>query len=390
MNLFKSIVGACLVCVLTFGGNLAGAAEMGPDFSIEPTTNNGSKWRVAYYEGGPYFEYQKVLLATIRGLMQLGWIQPAQPPAMAGEETEGLWKWLSQDVKSDYLEFLGDAHYSSNWDEDGNRQEISERLMSRLNSTEDVDLVIAMGTWAGEDLANRRHKVPTVVFAASDPVAAGIIESVEDSGVPHIHAAVDPDAYERQIRIFHEMTDFKKLGVAFENTVAGRSYAAIDVIEGVGKELGFQIVACHTQSDIPDLDAAGRSVIECFENLVGEVDAIYVTMQGGVRSESIPTLVETTNSRRIPTFSQAGSEEVAYGFLASISQGDFEFVGKFNAGTMAKIFNGAQPGQLVQRFSPPPKIAINLRTAEIIDFNPPIILLGAADEIYDDITVPSQ
>lgn len=390
MKLLKSLLWACLICIFVLGGNVSLAASGAPDFSSEPSTNAGQKWRIAYYEGGPYFEYQKVLLATLRGLMDLGWIEPAQPPSLSGEETAGLWKWLSSSIKSDYLEFLGDGHYSSNWDEDGNRKEISERVIKRLNSTRDIDLIIAMGTWAGEDLANDEHQVPTVVFAASDPVAAGIIESVDDSGVAHIHAAVDPDVYERQIRIFHEMTDFNKLGIAYENTVAGRSYAAVDVIEGVAKELDFEIVACHTQSDIPDLDAAGRSVIACFENLVNNVDAIYVTMQGGVRSESIPTLVQTTNSRRIPTFSQAGSEEVAYGFLASISQGNFEFVGRFNAKTIGKVFNGAMPGQLPQRFSPPPKIAINLKTAEIIDFNPPIILLGAADEIYDDIALPSQ
>jgi ABC-type uncharacterized transport system substrate-binding protein len=121
---------------------------------------------------------------------------------------------------------------------------------------------------------------------------------------------------------------------------------------------------------------------------VDKVDAIYVTMQGGIRAESIPTLVRTTNENRIPTFSQAGSEEVAYGFLASISQGGFKFVGEFNARTIAQIFNGAQPYQLRQRFEPPPKIAINLKTAELIHFDPPIILLGAADEIYDDIRVP--
>ncbi len=390
MSFLKRLSKVSLVLVLVLCGGSWAFAGQSLDFSDSPALNKGEKWRLAYYEGGPYFEYQKVLLATVRGLMKLGWMETAEPPEVSGEETKILWDWLSNDVKSDYLEFVQDGHYSSNWDEDGQRLEISKHLIGRLNSARDIDLVIAMGTWAGEDLANEEHDVPTVVFAASDPVAAGIIDSVDDSGAAHIHAAVDPSAYERQIRIFHEMTAFSKLGVAFENTVAGRSYAAIDVVEKVGQELGFEIVPCHTQSDIPNLDAAGQSVIECFERLVENVDAIYVTMQGGVRSESIPTLVETTNENRIPTFSQAGSEEVAYGFLASISQGNFEFVGKFNARTIAQIFNGAEPNQLVQRFEPPPKIAINLKTAELIHFDPPIILLGAADEIYNDIKVPGQ
>ena len=41
--------------------------------------------------------------------------------------------------------------------------------------------------------------------------------------------------------------------------------------------------------------------------------------------------------------------------------------------------------KLLQLFEEPPKIAINLKTAEIIGFDPPIVLLGATDEIFHEI-----
>ena len=93
------------------------------------------------------------------------------------------------------------------------------------------------------------------------------------------------------------------------------------------------------------------------------------------------------NNRRIPTFSQAGSGEVEAGFLVSISHAGYKYVGQFHAETIAKIFNGAMPNQLNQVFEQPPKIAINLRTAEMIGFDPPIVILGAADEIFTEIPV---
>ena len=52
------------------------------------------------------------------------------------------------------------------------------------------------------------------------------------------------------------------------------------------------------------------------------------------------------------------------------------------------MFNGAFPNQLHQLFEEPPKIAINLKTAELIGFNPPVVLLGAADEIFQSIAQP--
>lgn len=357
-------------------------------FSTAPVTKDGKKWQIAYYEGGPYVDYQKILGETVRGLMKLGWIETADLPAQKGEETKPLWDWLVNEARSDYLVFLPDGHYSANWDEDLRGLTV-QKIMERLNHKKDVDLVIAMGTWAGKDLANDNHSTPTLVFSSSDPVSAGIIKSIEDSGFEHVNAAIDPYVYERQIRVFHEMIHFKRLGVAYEDTDDGRSYAAIRKVEKVAKERGFEIVRCFTVSDIGDIPAEVESVKQCFHKFGKEADAIYVTQQSGVRLESIPDLVKIANQYRIPTFSQAGSEEVKYGFLTSIAQAGYRYFGEFHAQTMTKVLNGAKPNQLTQCFEQPPKIAINMETAQIIGFEPPIVLLGAADEIFYKIS-PTQ
>ena len=103
---------------------------------------------------------------------------------------------------------------------------------------------------------------------------------------------------------------------------------------------------------------------------------------------SIPELVKAANDFRVPTFSQSGSEEVKYGFLVSLSQAGFKYVGEFHAETFAKVFNGAMPNELDQLFEEPPKIAINLQTAQLIGFDPPVIILGAADEIFTETAGP--
>jgi ABC-type uncharacterized transport system substrate-binding protein len=248
--------------------------------------------------------------------------------------------------------------------------------------------MIAMGTWAGQDLANDEHSTSTVVMSTSDPLASGIIRSVEDSGHDHLHAKIDPYQHERQVRVFHDIIGFKRLGICYEDTDSGRTYAAIDKVEKVAKERGFEIVRSFTKSDVADGKLAEESVKKAFVQLAKRVDAIYVTEQGGVSYRSIPALVKIANSHQVPTFSQSGSEEVKYGFLASISKAGYKYIGEFHAETIAKIFNGAKPRQLPQLFEEPPKIAINLRTAEVIGFNPPVDILLAADEIFQDIEAP--
>jgi ABC-type uncharacterized transport system substrate-binding protein len=356
-------------------------------FATTPTTNNGQRWRIAYYEGGEYIDYQKILTETIHGLMALGWIEPAEIPRQDGEQTQPLWNWLVNGARSEYLEFLSDGHYTANWD-DEMRIKTAEAVIGRLSDKRDVDLVIAMGTWAGKDLANNRHSTATMVLSTSDPLSAGIIKSVEDSGFEHVHATVDPHRYERQVRVFHDMVGFKRLGVAYEDSVSGRSYAAMVMLEELSAERNFRIVPCYTKSDISDTQLAESSVVDCFRRLVKAADAIYVTNQGGVTSSSVPTLASIANEHRIPTFSMAGSEEVKYGFLASLSQAGFKYVGVFHAETFAKVFNGARPNDLDQLFEEPPKIAFNLYTAELIGFDPPLLMLGAADEIFKEIAAP--
>jgi ABC-type uncharacterized transport system substrate-binding protein len=377
LKLKKAILGLMFVIMIPLP---LWSADKG-NFSIEPVKNHTKKWRIGYYEGGEYIDYKGTLIATVNGLMEIGWVERASIPETEGEETTKLWEWLSTKLKSDYIEFVADAHYSSHWDE-SLREKLVEDIINRLNQKNDIDLVIAMGTWAGKDLANDKHTTPTMVLSASDAVGAGIIKSYSDSGFNHVHAHVEPSRSERQVIIFHDIMEFKKLGVAYEDTIEGRSYAAVSKIEKVANDRNFDIVRCYTKSDIADQDLAGASVIQCFEKMINDVDAIYVTMQGGVNSKTVPELVKIANDHHVPTFSQSGSEEVKNGFLLSISHASFKYIGLYQAKNFAKVFNGAQPNQLDQVFEGPPKIAINLKTAETIGFDPPMVLLGAADEIY--------
>nr|WP_319493255.1 ABC transporter substrate binding protein [uncultured Desulfobacter sp.] len=253
-------------------------------FSTKPTLNHGKKWRIGYYEGGEYYNYKGWFIATVAGLMELGWIENATIPRDEGEYTTAVWNWLATEMKNDYIEFVKDANYSAKWDKNL-RAQMTEQIINRFNNQKDIDLMLAFGTWAGKDLANDRHSTPTLIISASDAVGTGIIK-------------------------------------------------------------------------------------------------LYVTQQGGVNANTILRIVEIANKYKIPTFSMSGSQEVKAGLFMSISKSNYKHAGQYYASLIAKIFNGAKPRQLDQVFEGPPKVAINLKTAQFIGFDPPMLLLGATDEIY--------
>ncbi len=360
----------------------AALAETGP---TRPVNNNGHKWRIAYLEGGNFQDYQTIFLKIVAGLIELGWIEPMPLPEAYDPDHGRIWAWVAERVRSDYVEFVPDGFYSSSFKDDLRRQTRRE-LLRRLNEDQDINLILAMGTWAGQDLATDEHAVPTVVASTSDPLRSGIIRSVEDSGLDHLHAKVEPGRYAHQLRLFHDTIGFKSLGVVHEDSLEGRTFAALDEVELVAAERGFAVQRCIARNNEVSLALAFAETSACYDEFAPRVEAMYVTVHRGEAQENLPNLLKPLLANRVATFAMGGSEFVKRGVLLSISQeAEFTQVGRFHAGIIARIFNGAMPRDLVQRFSPPNLISINLKTAEIIGFIPPFEILATADEVYKTI-----
>ena len=214
-------------------------------------------------------------------------------------------------------------------------------------------------------------------------MAAGISDSAKDSGRENLHTRVEPERFQRQVRLFHEIVPFKKLGIVYENSASGRTYAAVAAVEQVSRELGFSVEPCYAVSSSIPTEEAVANAVGCYRKLADErVDAIYVTTHRGVNPGSIESIAKILEQAKIPSFSMNGSTEVKQGILLSLAQADLSYVGLFQAETIARIFHGAKPRQLSQIWIDPPKIALNLATARVIGFNPPVDILLAADEVY--------
>lgn len=364
---------------------LAQEARKGADVPTSPTLNEGARWRLGFMEGGQYPDYRIIFTATLQGLADLGWMEPIDPPTPWTDPAPGaFWQWLVDNANSEYLEFVPDAYYAPGNFDEALRPQVRDQARARL-AAGDLDLMVAMGTWAGQDLVTDDLSVPVVVGSTSDPIGAGIVDSAEDSGHDYVHAKVEPERYQRQVRIFHDLIGFTSLGIVYADSTEGRTYGGVDAVEQVASERGFEIVACHAPyTDLPQ-DVVEQGVVDCYAQVAEQAEAVYVTVHRGVTRESLPRIVEAINQHSRPSFSMLGSSEVRRGVLMSVAQADFSYVGRFHAEVIAKILNGAKPRDIDQRWSAPPKIALNLKEAGLIGFDPPVDILIASDEIYEDI-----
>lgn len=384
------ILWSLVCCLAPVAQSWAQPAPAEPEVDL-PTTPalkpDGSKWRIGYYEGGQYQDYKPMLYFLMVELEELGWLELERHPDYDALGHRELWDFFVENAHSDYLELVQDAWYApGNFDEDL-RPKVRKQVIERLNEQGDIDLMLAMGTWAGQDLATDEHSVPVEVISSSDPVGAGIVAGPYDAGLPHVHTKVEPWRYSRQLEVFHEFVQFERLGVVLEPTPEGRHYAALDDVYAVASRFGFEVVECHASFHNVDQQEAEAQALACYEELAPQVDAVYVTVHRGVNPRTLAAIVPLLNSHRVRSFSMLGSSQVKYGLLLSQAQSSFTHVCGFHAASIAKIFNGARPADLPMVFRPPVKLAFNRATALAIGYTPPVTLLAAADIIYDTIAV---
>jgi len=376
----------CFLALTVLLGPISGAAADKTDFITLPVNNADHKWRIGYYEGGSYSNYPLHLEALVQGLVKLGWLAPVDfSNARDEDRTQKMWRYLSKEVNSPYLEFIETAYWSANWN-DTDRQKNRTACLAQLQA-EKLDLIIAMGTWAGQDLANDRHRVPTIGIDISDPLQSGVIASAEDSGFDHVYVRCDPERETRKLRVFHSLVGFKKLGIAYVDTPDGRAYAAVDAIHRVAAERKFTVIACDAPVSDSDTAKCVQGLCECHAKLGQQADAIFITTHRGMAIETISKVLAPVFQHRIPTFSQRGVEEVEYGVLMSITS---PIIGLHHAKVIASIFNGVRPRDMEQVLKDPLRIAINMETARRIGYNPPQNIFRITDAVYESIATPAK
>lgn len=343
----------------------------------------GHRIRVAYIEGGFYRDYTSVLIALAQGLAELGVIANGNVPAEANQEsTAGIWEWLHANAGGNTIEFVSDGYYSAGWDDALFAKKRSE-LVTRLNEAKDIDLVLVFGTKAGQAMAADDHNTPLAILSVTDAVTAGIIPSPEDSGRDYVYAMVEPNRYYREVVLFHDIFRFKRLGIVYEDTEKGRASIALPQIQKAAADSNFELVTCVAKLYSDDPVPATKNLIACHERLAGSgVDAVYLTLNNGMRAEAMEAILRPLLEKRLPTFSQNGVEEVKQGVLLSISQTNFSGQGLFAARVIENIIRGESPRAQNQIYEEPLSLAVNLHTAMLVGWNPPLAVLAAVDEVF--------
>jgi ABC-type uncharacterized transport system substrate-binding protein len=354
----------------------------------EPTLKNGkSRYVISVIASGDYKDYYIYLQALFDGFAALDWMPAVDILSMEGLTLKERLERVEFEIEGAYVSFPPELSYDFDWDEA--RLEDPEWLSIR--DAKGVDAFYSLGTFATlafSGLDDASFKVPVFGESISDPVGSGVIPSVDDSGKDFLTVRYDPEQFANQIRIFHDVIGFKRLGVPHHDSEDGQLEVAWPDIERVAKEKGFEIVSYSKgiqrldEIDEEEKPAARKAVVAAIDALATEVDAFYFGLMEGLDDENMPFALEALERAKKPSFSMEGEYHVKKGILLGTSEGDLVAVGLFNARKMIDAFRGAVPRSQVQYYRVSPTIVVNLKEAELIGYDVPMEIVSSADRVF--------
>ena len=352
------------------------------------TKEDGSRYRIAYVDYDEYLPASKQLGYILEGLEEYGWIKEGSLPFTSDEidkkelSTKQIYERLLTVDLGEYIEFVEDGFFYMGYDD---LDDIANSLKERAGK--DIDLVITFGTSPGVFVKELDLPVPMIDFSATDPVASGIIDSAtEGTGDPNVWAQVEASVPLRQLKYYHSLKPFNKLGMIVygDEIVSG----VPDVMKAA-EEIGFSVVKYNvdirsreTQEELDDYYAMVKGE---FERMAQEdIDAFFFTADLVNDPDYLAEMFEPLYEKNIPVYALDDVNTVHKGALMIISAYDFENVGRFVADAITHILSGEDASKLPCIYTSAPYICLNLDVARRIDYPLNFDFLAACDEIYTE------
>ena len=237
-----------------------------------------------------------------------------------------------------------------------------------------LDLILAIATPNAQAAANVIKNTPVLFTAVTDPVEAGIVNSMESPG-GNLTGTTDMNPVAQQIELIKEfIPGITDLGVLY-NPGEVNSVVQVDIVKETTEAMGIKLHEA-TVSNSSEVSLAASA-------LIGDVDAIYVPTDNIIVS-ALPSVLNITNQNKIPVFASENGQ-VRQGAIATLGI-DYKLLGIQTGKMAAKVLNGSATAEMPVESSDELKLYLNKKAAENLELEIPTAVLERANVIYEEIT----
>ncbi|MDO5634238.1 MAG: ABC transporter substrate-binding protein [Micrococcus sp.] len=178
-------------------------------------------------------------------------------------------------------------------------------IASSFAGNADIDLVAAITTPSAQATASAIRDRPVVFVAVTDPLAAGLVESLEAPG-GNVTGTSDMNPVKEQLQLLKDVDpEVRTVGIVW-NSAETNSKVQVDMAKEVAAELGLEI---------KDVSVTNSSEVAQGVQTLSDVDGIYVPIDNAVVS-ALETVVQFGQDNQIPVVA-ANIESVERGALGT-------------------------------------------------------------------------
>ena len=231
------------------------------------------------------------------------------------------------------------------------------------------DVIVAIATPSAQAVASATRKIPLVFSAVTDPIGAKLVKNWEKPGA-NITGISDLSPIPAHLKLVKEfIPDIKTLGIV-SNPGEANSVSLVEMIKNNGPELGMSItVAAATKSG---------EVLQAARSLVGKIDAFYIPTDNTVVS-AFEAVVKVGIDAKLPVFA-GDTDSVKRGAVAALGFNYYD-VGRETGTLVARILNGAKPGDLPVGLVSKLELSINLKSAKQMGISVPQSIISRAKTV---------
>ncbi len=201
-------------------------------------------------------------------------------------------------------------------------------------ATDGVDAIIAIATPTAMSAQNYADKAPVIFSAVSDPVEAGLVESLEEPG-GNITGTSDEIQVDEIVDLMLELTpDIKTVGMLY-NPGEANSVATTSRFKDYAESKGLTV----TEKTGTDNTTMQQAAVE----LANSVDAMFSPNDNTVATGMV-SLAQVARDAGVPYYVAADSMVETGGF-ATVGI-NYEDLGRESARMTIDVLNGADPAKL--------------------------------------------
>ena len=244
-------------------------------------------------------------------------------------------------------------------------------LIARQILGEKPDLVLAIATPTAQACAQVIRTTPILITAVTDPVGAGLVDSLEKPGA-NISGMTDMSPVDRQVDLVREfIPGIRKLGIIY-NSGEANSISILKVLKEVSRQRGIEV------EEATVTNASG--VAQAAKSLVGRAEAIYIPTDNTVVSV-FEAITKVSEENDLPLFA-ADVDSVPRGAIAALAI-DYYQMGRQTGDMAERIFKGADTATMPVETLLDLKLYVNPKAADRMGVKVPDPVLKQADKIVE-------